>query len=425
MIGGISYTPIRRPQQTQLNPTQIPFELLEQLFLGNLNSSAHDPISSNEIITQEYIPQFNVGTNNENAKDTEKIDIATPDGPLVPVQENFNHSDNKDSNIPIDNSYYKSLISNISVDAKNYNAWNEVWKEFGHLVGIKDDKAYCYLLGQLLHESDSFYAMEEYASGENYEGRKDLGNIHPGDGKKYKGRGPIQVTGRYNYEKIYENFFVPNGLGEYDIVNKPELADNPKIASLLTIGWLSQNKNAIKAANRYDVKSLTKIINGGYKGYSDRIKFTNSALKNLAEFNDIEKWLKKFTYSDTAAQHNIDNVIPDELLDSSKKTINFFLDLQKAWGSDININSGYRNETLNTKVKGSKTSAHLKANALDLYPVNGKFSEFVTFVKKYLRDKKFDQAIIEKDKSGSQWVHIGLYNNEGKQRRHIFNMNVA
>ena len=218
---------------------------------------------------------------------------------------------------------------------------------------------------------------------------------------------------------------MPNGLGEYDIVNNPELADNPKIASLLTIGWLSQNKNAIKAANRYDVKSLTKNINGGYKGYSDRIKFTNSALKNLGEFNNIREWLKKFTYSDAAIQHNIDNVIPDELFDSSKNTIKFFLDLQKAWGSDININSGYRNETLNTKVKGSKTSAHLKANALDLYPVNGKFSEFVTFVKKYLRDKKFDQAIIEKNGSGSQWVHIGLYNNEGKQRRHIFNMNVA
>ena len=82
-------------------------------------------------------------------------------------------------------------------------------------------------------------------------------------------------------------------------------------------------------------------------------------------------------------------------------------------------------EKLNTKVKGSKTSAHLKANALDLYPTNGKFSEFVTFVKKYLRDKKFDQAIIEKNGSGSQWVHIGLYNNEGEQRRHIFKMNVA
>lgn len=424
MIGGISYTPIQRQQQTQLNPSQIPFELLEQLFLGNLNSSAHDPISSNEIITQEYVPQFNLGTNNNSQGETEEVDVPTPDGPLVLRQENFSNSDNKDSNIPIDNSYYKSLISNISVNAKNYNAWNEVWKEYGHLLGIKDEKAYCYLLGQLLHESDSFNAMGEYASGENYEGRKDLGNIHPGDGKKYKGRGPIQVTGRDNYEKIYENFFVPNGLGEYDIVNKPELADDPKIASLLTIGWLSQNKNAIKAANRYDVKSLTKNINGGYNGYSDRIKFTNSTLKNLGEFNNIREWLKKFTYSDTAAQHNIDNVIPDELLDSSKNTIKFFLDLQKAWGSDININSGYRSPELNKKLKGSNTSAHLTANAIDMYPENGDFAGFVKFLINYLRDKNFDQAIIEK-KGSSKWVHLGLYNNNGKQRKHTFYQNVT
>ena len=78
--------------------------------------------------------------------------------------------------------------------------------------------------------------MEEIASGDAYEGRKDLGNIRPGDGRRFKGRGPIQVTGRSNYEKIYKEFFVPNGLGQYDVVNNPELANDPEIGSLLTIG---------------------------------------------------------------------------------------------------------------------------------------------------------------------------------------------
>lgn len=57
----------------------------------------------------------------------------------------------------------------------------------------------CHMLAQLAHESDSFNAMEEYASGQAYEGRRDLGNIRKGDGIKFKGRGVLMITGRTNY----------------------------------------------------------------------------------------------------------------------------------------------------------------------------------------------------------------------------------
>lgn len=57
----------------------------------------------------------------------------------------------------------------------------------------------CHILAQLAHESDSFNAMEEYASGQQYEGRVDLGNTTKGDGIKFKGRGVLQITGRKNY----------------------------------------------------------------------------------------------------------------------------------------------------------------------------------------------------------------------------------
>jgi hypothetical protein len=74
-------------------------------------------------------------------------------------------------------------------------------------------------------------------------------------------------------------------------------------------------------------------------------------------------------------------------------------------------------------VKGSKTSAHLTCNAVDLWPCNGKFEEFKKFVIAYLEGKLWDQCIIEKS-GKKQWIHLGLYNNSGKQRRQIFKLEV-
>ena len=56
-----------------------------------------------------------------------------------------------------------------------------------------------HFLGQVCHESDHLKTTEEYASGAAYEGRRDLGNRMKGDGRRFKGRGLIQLTGRANY----------------------------------------------------------------------------------------------------------------------------------------------------------------------------------------------------------------------------------
>jgi predicted chitinase len=117
-------------------------------------------------------------------------------------------------------------------------------------------------LAQVGHESASLRYMEEIASGAAYEGRKDLGNTQPGDGKKFKGRGPIQITGRSNYTAAA-------GPLKLDLVNKPQIAADPQHAFRVSAWWWSNHGlNAI--SDRDDVLAATKRINGGTNGLSDR-----------------------------------------------------------------------------------------------------------------------------------------------------------
>lgn len=131
--------------------------------------------------------------------------------------------------------------------------------------------------------------------------------------------------------------------------------------------------------------------------------------------------ISELEYSDIAKKYKINNTIPDEFEFNAKRLLEFLQDLREKWGSGIIITSGFRCDQLNKLIKGSKTSAHLTCNAVDLYPSNGKFEEFKIFIIKYLEGKLWDQCIIEKS-GKSQWIHLGLYNNSGKQRRQIFKL---
>ena len=125
--------------------------------------------------------------------------------------------------------------------------------------------------------------------------------------------------------------------------------------------------------------------------------------------------------SETAKKYNIDNT-PDPIITSHlQQLINFLNPLREAWGSAIKVSSGYRCDKLNRFVGGSKTSSHLIGYGVDLIPANGKMDDFKKFIIDYMKTRMFDQCIIEK--SGKiEWIHIGLYNNKGQQRRMIFNI---
>ncbi len=119
-----------------------------------------------------------------------------------------------------------------------------------------------HFMAQLAHESGSFRYMEEIASGQAYEGRANLGNTQPGDGKRFKGRGPIQITGRANYRTFGRAIGI-------DIENHPEIAAIPSIGLHLALEyWKQRGLNALADAD--DVLAITRKINGGLTGLADR-----------------------------------------------------------------------------------------------------------------------------------------------------------
>ena len=148
-------------------------------------------------------------------------------------------------------------------------------------AGIKGEEL-AQFLAQTAHESHNFKSMVEYGGSldfKKYEPKfvkdkktgklvqvnpkaKTLGNIQKGDGARYKGRGYIQLTGRYNYKKAGEALGLP-------LEDKPELVEKPEIAAKVAI-WFWQQRVQPKVDNFYDTRASTKPINPGLKGLEDR-----------------------------------------------------------------------------------------------------------------------------------------------------------
>jgi predicted chitinase len=141
-------------------------------------------------------------------------------------------------------------------------------------AGIKTPKQQAAFVAQLAHESGGFKHMEELASGAAYEGRRDLGNTQPGDGQRFKGRGPIQLTGRANYRAAGEALGLP-------LEQNPEMVANPEVGMRVAAWyWKSRNLNSLAEAG--DFAGVTRRINGGYNGWDDRMRYYGRALTSLA-----------------------------------------------------------------------------------------------------------------------------------------------
>lgn len=137
-------------------------------------------------------------------------------------------------------------------------------------------------LAQIAHESGEFRFMREIwgptPTQKRYEGRADLGNTQPGDGERFKGRGPIQITGRANYKKYGDLLGLP-------LTEKPEMAETPdvafRIAGAFWKNTTRKGKNLNQLADTKDFVEITKAINGGTNGLQERQEYYASALRVL------------------------------------------------------------------------------------------------------------------------------------------------
>src|SRR6185503_1722479 len=135
-------------------------------------------------------------------------------------------------------------------------------------------------LAQIAEESVELLYFQEIASGWEYDITHNrrlalaLGNTHVGDGPRYKGRGPIQLTGRSNY------ITAGRALG-LNLLSHPNMAAQPNVGFRVA-GWYWVGHGLNGLADAKNFREITRRINGGYNGYSVRVMYYQRALHVLS-----------------------------------------------------------------------------------------------------------------------------------------------
>lgn len=136
-----------------------------------------------------------------------------------------------------------------------------------------------HVLAQVMHESGGLQFDREIwgptAAQKRYEGRQDLGNTQKGDGSKFRGYGPIQVTGRANTTS-FRDWCRKRGLNPPDFVAKPDLIATSPWAGWSVV-WYWETRGLNKYADINDIEMITRRVNGGLNGYEDRLSYYDRA----------------------------------------------------------------------------------------------------------------------------------------------------
>ena len=166
----------------------------------------------------------------------------------------------------------KQLASAYTIPLAKAQKWTDLLNSAmmkWDIVSLRDQM---WFLAQVGHESGRLTYVKEIwgptAAQLGYEGRRDLGNTKPGDGKKFMGRGLIQITGRANYKLCGDALNLP-------LLAQPELLEQPANAADAA-GWF-WHANDLAACPTF--KALTIKINGGTNGIADRNALLDALLK--------------------------------------------------------------------------------------------------------------------------------------------------
>lgn len=150
---------------------------------------------------------------------------------------------------------------------------NDVMTEFG----IDTPARQAAFLAQVAHESGSLRYVREIAEGSAYEGRVDLGNTELGDGPRFKGRGLIQITGRTNYRTCSKALY-----GDDETLQlHPELLEDV-VPACRSAAWFWWSHGLNSTADAGDFRKISRVINGGFNGYDERLAYYQRAKTVLA-----------------------------------------------------------------------------------------------------------------------------------------------
>lgn len=144
--------------------------------------------------------------------------------------------------------------------------------------GIYSDLTAVAAIATVRVESPSFAPVKERGGpsylANLYEGRADLGNTAVGDGVRFRGRGFVQITGRWDYTHFGEE------IGR-DLLSNPDLALDPQIAAeILAVFFRERCVPAFADEKKWDM--VRRRVNGGLAGFDVFLMAVTKLLAALA-----------------------------------------------------------------------------------------------------------------------------------------------